>query len=84
MDEDAFNLSVKRFLKKLGVTSKREIELAVREQIEATVTAICFAARRALLLEAEAADLETQIEQLVRDIAGWLLDEPGVGPITTD
>jgi len=35
-------------------------------------------------LEAEAADLETQIEQLVRDIAGWLLDEPGVGPITTD
>ena len=35
MDEEAFNLSVRRFLKKLGVTSQREIELGVREQIEA-------------------------------------------------
>ena len=35
MDEDAFNLSVRRFLKKLGVTSQREIELGVREQIDA-------------------------------------------------
>jgi hypothetical protein len=34
MDEEAFNLSVRRFLKKLGVTSQREIELAVREEIE--------------------------------------------------
>jgi hypothetical protein len=34
MDEEAFNLSVRRFLKKLGVTSQREIELAVREQID--------------------------------------------------
>lgn len=35
MDEEAFNLSVRRFLKKLGVTSQREIELGVREQIDA-------------------------------------------------
>jgi Family of unknown function (DUF6494) len=35
MDEEAFNLSVRRFLKKLGVTSQREIELSVREQIDA-------------------------------------------------
>jgi Family of unknown function (DUF6494) len=34
MDEEAFNLSVRRFLKKLGVTSQREIELAVRELID--------------------------------------------------
>lgn len=34
MDEEAFNLSVRRFLKKLGVTSQREIEIAVREQID--------------------------------------------------
>jgi Family of unknown function (DUF6494) len=34
MDEEAFNLSVRRFLKKLGVTSQREIELGVREQID--------------------------------------------------
>ena len=35
MDEEAFNMSVRRFLKKLGVTAQREIELAVREQLEA-------------------------------------------------
>jgi Family of unknown function (DUF6494) len=35
MDEEAFNLSLRRFLKKLGVTSQREIELAVRELMDA-------------------------------------------------
>jgi hypothetical protein len=35
MDDETFNLSVRRFLKNLGVTAQREIELAVREQIEA-------------------------------------------------
>lgn len=35
MDEEVFNISVRKFLKKLGVTAQREIELAVREQIDA-------------------------------------------------
>ena len=35
MDEEAFNMSVRKFLKKLGVTAQREIEIAVREQINA-------------------------------------------------
>jgi hypothetical protein len=35
VDEDAFNLSVRKFLKQLGVTAQREIELGVREQLEA-------------------------------------------------
>ena len=35
MDEEAFNLSIRRFLKKLGVTSQREIELGVRELLDA-------------------------------------------------
>ena len=35
MDEEAFNMSVRKFLKKLGVTAQREIENAVREQLEA-------------------------------------------------
>jgi len=30
MDEDVFNMSVRKFLKKLGVTAQREIEVAVR------------------------------------------------------
>ena len=34
MDEEVFNMSVRSFLKKLGVTAQREIELAVREQLD--------------------------------------------------
>ena len=34
MDEEVFNMSVRRFLKQLGVTAQREIELAVREQLD--------------------------------------------------
>ncbi len=48
----------------------------------ATVTAIRAAARRTLALEAEANELETQIELLVRDVAPQLVAERGVGPIT--
>jgi Family of unknown function (DUF6494) len=35
MDEEALNMSVRKYLKKLGVTSQREIEAAVREQVGA-------------------------------------------------
>jgi hypothetical protein len=31
MDEDSFNMAVRKFLKEVGVTSQREIERAVRE-----------------------------------------------------
>ncbi len=30
MDEDVFNMSVRKFLKKVGITAQREIETAVR------------------------------------------------------
>jgi Family of unknown function (DUF6494) len=35
MNEDIFNTSLRKFLKKVGVTSQREIEKAVRDAIEA-------------------------------------------------
>ena len=35
MDEDRFNMSVRKFLKVVGVTSQREIEGAVRRALEA-------------------------------------------------
>ena len=31
MNEDNFNMSVRKFLKKVGVTAQREIEMAVRQ-----------------------------------------------------
>jgi len=33
MNEDVFNTSLRKFLKKVGITSQREIEKAVREAI---------------------------------------------------
>ena len=35
MDEDTFNIEVRKFLKEVGVTSQREIESAVRKALEA-------------------------------------------------
>jgi hypothetical protein len=34
MNEDAFNISIRKFLKVVGVTSQREIEQAVRNAVE--------------------------------------------------
>ena len=34
MDEDVFNLSVRKFLKQLGITAQRDIELGVRELVD--------------------------------------------------
>jgi hypothetical protein len=35
MDEEALNISTRKFLKKLGITAQREIEMGVRDRIEA-------------------------------------------------
>jgi hypothetical protein len=33
MNENVFNISIRKFLKTVGVTSQREIEMAVREAV---------------------------------------------------
>ena len=35
MNEDVFNTSLRKFLKKVGVTSQREVEKAVRDALQA-------------------------------------------------
>ena len=35
MNEDTFNMSVRKFLKKVGVTAQRDIEQAVRDAVAA-------------------------------------------------
>ncbi len=35
MNEDVFNTSLRKFLKKVGITSQREIEMAVRDAVKA-------------------------------------------------
>ena len=34
MNEDALNMSIRKFLKKVGITSQREIEAAIRQKTE--------------------------------------------------
>ncbi len=34
MDEDELNLSIRKFLKKVGITSQREIEKAIRSGLD--------------------------------------------------
>ncbi|MGH2762989.1 MAG: DUF6494 family protein [Thermoleophilaceae bacterium] len=34
MDEEALNLSTRKFLKRLGITAQREIELGVRDRLD--------------------------------------------------
>lgn len=33
MNEDTFNMSIRKFLKQVGITAQREIEIAVREAL---------------------------------------------------
>jgi transposase len=47
----------------------------------ATVLAMRSTARRALACEREAAELEAQLDRLVRRVAPQLLDQLGIGPV---
>jgi hypothetical protein len=58
MDEDRFNMSVRKFLKQVGVTSQREIEKVVRD---AAVTGPVLKVR--MTLTAENAPLQHVIEE---------------------
>ena len=58
MDEDRFNMSVRKFLKHVGVTSQREIERVVREgAVDGPVLKV------RMTLTAENASLEHVIEE---------------------
>jgi transposase len=73
-----------------GLTTDRLLERCSRLRTtmwqswerRATVLALRSTARRALALEAEAAELESQLELLVAEAAPMLLREPGVGVIS--
>jgi len=60
MNEDIFNMSVRKFLKKVGVTSQREIESAIRKAVaDGKVGA---AAEAKVVLSIPAAGLEVTID----------------------
>ena len=62
MNEDTFNIEVRKFLKKVGITSQREIERAVREAIAAGTVTGSTRLKARMTLEVEGLDLKFVIE----------------------
>lgn len=62
MDEEKFNLSVRKFLKKVGITAQREIEIAVREAVKAGALGDGARLGARVLLSVEPLGLERTIE----------------------
>ncbi len=62
MDQDIFNMEVRKFLKKVGVTSQREIEAAVRSGIESGALKGDETLRARMTLSIDALGLSTEID----------------------
>jgi hypothetical protein len=62
MDEDKFNISVRKFLKVVGVTSQREIEKAVRDALASGRLRGTETLPAKMTLEIEAIGLRHEIE----------------------
>jgi uncharacterized protein DUF6494 len=62
MNEDTFNMEVRKFLKKVGVTSQREIENAVRGAIKGGRLAGDEKLKARVTLEVKGVNLELVIE----------------------
>ena len=62
MNEDVFNMELRKFLKKVGVTSQREIEQAVRGAIEAGKLKGDETVKAKVTLTLEGLDLSHDIE----------------------
>ncbi len=62
MDQDIFNMEVRKFLKKVGVTSQREIEAAVRSAIESGALKGDETVRARVTLSIDALGLSTEID----------------------
>ncbi len=62
MNEDNFNMSVRKFLKKVGVTSQREIETAVRQAMADGRMAGSETLKATVTLSLETVDLNVTID----------------------
>lgn len=65
MNEDAFNMSVRKFLKQVGVSSQREIETAVREAAAAGKLKGKKGLKARMTLRVEGLDLDHTVEETI-------------------
>ena len=95
MNEEAFNVSIRKFLKKVGITSQREIEQAVRsavsggrlkgnEALPAKVTLSVEGVASVELLEPELERVESaaqpRVDRPARQVPAAFAISPGVYP----
>ena len=62
MNEDKFNMELRKFLKKVGITSQRDIEQAVHQAIEAGTLAGNEALDAKMTLTIPSLDICTEID----------------------
>ncbi|MDH3699964.1 MAG: DUF6494 family protein [Alphaproteobacteria bacterium] len=62
MDEDVFNMSVRKFLKKVGITAQREIETAVRDALAAGTISDDTPLKAAVTLTVDGVGLSVKID----------------------
>lgn len=62
MDEDVFNMDLRKFLKKVGVTSQRAIEEAVRQGIESGALADKNSVKAQVVLTIEGMDVTHKVD----------------------
>lgn len=66
MDEDRFNTEIRKFLKKVGITSQREIEKSTRDRIEDGSLKGNETLSASVVLRVPELDLELTIDDTVR------------------
>ena len=66
MNEDAFNISIRKFLKVVGVTSQREIEQAVREAVESGKLKGSEKLTAKVVLTVDAVGLKHEVEEEIK------------------
>ena len=62
MDEEVFNMQIRKFLKNVGVTSQREIETAVRSALEDGTLKSKETVKAKVTLTIEQLGISTEIE----------------------
>ena len=65
MNEDVFNIQVRKFLKKVGIESQRQIERAVRDGIESGTLAGSETLNATVQLTVKAAGIDHTIEDTI-------------------
>ena len=65
MNEDVFNIQVRKFLKKVGIESQRQIERAVRDGIESGTLTGSETLKATVQLKVETAGVDHTIEDTI-------------------